>query len=278
MMNNEIAHGRRLSVSTWSLHRTLGDPALYGVDQQIPRESHGKGALTLLDLPGHLAEFGISTLEICHFHLPTLDSSYLQELRSALESANIELFSFLIDAGDITHPEHAEHDIDWISQWFDVASQLGARCVRVSAGHAAPSSASIEQSIKGLTTLADQAQESGLRLMTENWHNLLSTPDAVHTVLERLKGRLGLCFDFGNWDSRPEKYLQLESIAAYAESCHTKAHFDPPLELDRVDYERCLEITHQANFSGPYTLIYAGPDDNEWAGLSLEREVVNAYL
>ena len=195
-----------------------------------------------------------------------------------MENEHIELFSLLVDTGDITHPQEAERNVQWISQWLSVAQQLGARCMRVVAGDAAPSPESFELSIRNLRTLAEQAQGLGIRLMTENWHNLLSTPEAVHTVLGGLEGQVGLCFDFGNWDSRPEKYLQLESIAVYAESCHTKAHFEPPFELDRVDYERCLEITRQAKFAGPYTLIYAGPNDDEWAGLGREREVVKAYL
>jgi hypothetical protein len=279
MVSNEAARGTRLSVSTWSLHRTLGTPAFYGVDQSIPVESHGRGAVSLLELPQRLADFGIHTLEICHFHLPTLDPGYLRELREVLEHSGIELFSLLVDDGDITHPEQAERErnIRWISQWFDVASQLGARCTRVVAGKAAPAPETLHWSVQGLRTLAEHAQAQGLRLMTENWHNLLSTPQAIHSVFERLDGKLGLCFDFGNW-SGEEKYAALEQIASYAESCHTKAHFDAPFELDRADYVRCLEITHQAHFAGPYTLIYAGPNADEWTGLALERDVVQPYL
>lgn len=279
MRSKEAMTRTRLSVSTWSLHRTLGSPAFYGVGQEIPVESHNRGAMTLLELPQRLAAFGIHTLEICHFHFPTLDAGYLRELREALEQADIELFSLLVDDGDITHPEEEERDrtMRWIGQWFDVASQLGARCVRAVAGKAAPSSEHLDQSVHALGTLAERAQTLGLRLMTENWFKLLSTPQAVHAVFERLDGKIGLCFDFGNWHGE-EKYANLEQIAAYAESCHTKAHFNAPFELDRADYEHCLEITQRAHFAGPYTLIYDGPNADEWAGLSLERAVVQPYL
>lgn len=279
MRSKEAMTGTRLSVSTWSLHRTLGSPAFYGVGQKIPVGSHNRGAMTLLELPQRLAAFGIHTLEICHFHLPTLDAGYLRELRKALEQADIELFSLLVDDGDITHPEEEERDrnIRWIGQWFDVANQLGARCVRAVAGKAAPSPECLDQSVHALGTLAERAQTLGLRLMTENWFNLLSTPQAVHAVFERLDGKIGLCFDFGNWRGE-EKYANLEQIAAYAESCHTKARFDAPFDLDRADYEHCLEITQRAHFTGPYTLIYDGPNADEWAGLSLERAVVQPYL
>ncbi len=48
--------------------------------------------------------------------------------------------------------------------------------------------------------------------------------------------------------------------------------------MEREDYVQCLELARAAGFSGPYTLIYDGPHDDEWAGLRLERDVVAPYL
>lgn len=281
MSNSDLAARQRprLSVSSWSLHRSLGQPQLYGVDswQHIPAATHGRGTISLLELPAHITRFGISTLEICHFHLPSRDPSYLAELRGALEAAHVELFSLLIDDGDITHPQHGERDLAWISGWLEVANQLGARCARVIAGKAEPTEEALTVSVRGLRRLLAQAETYGLRLMTENWYDLLSNPTAIHALLEQLDGKVGLCFDFGNWHG-PNKYADLQAIAPYAESCHTKAHFDPPYQIDREDYIRCLDITREAGFAGPYTLVYAGPGTDEWKGLSLEREVVQPYL
>ena len=67
-------------------------------------------------------------------------------------------------------------------------------------------------------------------------------------------------------------------IASRAESCHTKAHFNAPRQMDKVDYVRCLDLVRGAGFSGPHTLIYDGPGDDEWEGLALERNVVLPYL
>jgi sugar phosphate isomerase/epimerase len=272
------ASQRRISVSSWSLHRTLGNPAIYGVEQcfSIPLESHNQGQCTLLELPARLAAFGITTLEICHFHLPDLDTGYLTELRSALQAAKIELFSLLIDEGDITRPEHAERDLAWIERWLEIAGYLGAKRARVIAGKSTSEDA-LQRSVRALNHLAQRAEGSGLRLMTENWFGLLSNAEAVHTLFQQLEERVGLCLDFGNWKG-PDKYTQLASIAHYAESCHTKAHFLTPDQLDQPDYVHCLNITREAHFVGPYTLIYDGPNDNEWAGLALEREIVQPYL
>lgn len=269
----------RLSVSTWSLHRQLGRPGFTGPadEMHIPVETHHNGPISLLELPGHIAEFGIHTLELCHFHLPSVEKAYLSELRAAIADADVELFSLLIDDGDITHLSEAARDIAWIEAWIEIAGELGATCARVIGGKAEPSDATLAQSRDVLAKLAERAETAGIRLMSENWFSIFSTPDNVKTILSGLDGKVGLCLDFGNWRG-DTKYDDLGAIASLAESCHTKAHFTAPREMEREDYVRCLEITRNAGFSGPHTLIYDGPGDDEWEGLSLEREVVNPYL
>ncbi|MCZ6676471.1 MAG: TIM barrel protein [Candidatus Poribacteria bacterium] len=276
---NETTQGPQLSVSTWSLHRQLGRPDFYGPDngKRIPVATHGGGKISLLEVPEHIAKFGIHTLEICHFHIPSLDKAYLNELRSTLESAGVELFSLLIDNGDITHPEYADRDLAWIGEWIEVAGTLGAKRARVIAGKADASDEALEMSRNGFQKLAERAEANGVRPMTENWFSLLSTPQNVLTILDSLDGKVGLCLDFGNWKGET-KYADLATIAPRAESCHTKAHFTAPREMDRADYVRCLDLAQEAGFSGPHTLIYDGPGDDEWEGLALERDVVTPYL
>jgi sugar phosphate isomerase/epimerase len=232
--------------------------------------------LPLLELPAKLAAFGLRKVEICHFHLPSRESAYLSQLRSALERANVTLWQLLIDAGDITHPEHAERDLEWIEGWIDVAAKLGATRARVSGGQATPSRAALTMSNEGLERLADYAGLRGIRLMTENWQNLLSKPEYVLTALDGLN-HVGLLADFGNW-SGPTKYQDLARILPRAESAHAKAHFSGPGMMDRNDYAKCLELCQRAHFKGPYSMIYDGPDNDEWHGLQLERAVIAGYL
>ena len=269
----------RLSVSTWSLHRQLGKPGFTGPahDMDIPIETHNKGPISLLELPARVAEFGIRTLEICHFHLPSVEKTYLAELRTALADADVELFTVLVDDGDITHPSEAARDIAWIEKWIDIAGELGAKCARVIGGKADPSAETVAQSRDVLSQLTERADTAGIRLMSENWFSIFSTPENVKTILDGLDGKVGLCLDFGNWRG-DTKYEDLAAIASWAESCHTKAHFAAPREMDKKDYVQCLELTQEAGFAGPHTLIYDGPGDDEWEGLALEREVVNPYL
>lgn len=269
----------RLAVSTWSLHRALGKPPFTGPDSSGPQTATPTiaPAFSLLELPAKIAAEGIRTLEICHFHIPSREPAYLKQLRTAIEAAGVELWELLIDAGDVTDPQHAERDIAWIAGWIDVAGQLGATRARVIAGKAKPSQAALRQSQQALQRLAAYAQTRNVRVMTENFHDLTSTPEAVLTLLDSLDGQVGLLADFGNWKG-PHKYADLAQIFPRAESYHAKCHFSAPEEMDREDYVRCLELAHAAGTVGPYSLIYDGPGNDEFAGLRLEREVVSSYL
>ena len=273
--------GRRVGVSTYSLSRNLGatysDLPTNG-SARTRREPQTAASLTLLELPTRLAAFGIHALEISHPHLPSREAGYLNELRGALADAGVQLFSVLIEDGDITHPDHASRDLQWIKGWIETASQLGAERARVIAGKAAYSPEALQRSRCGLEELVQQATAQGVRVTTENWFDLLATPEAVHALMDGLEGRIGFNLDFGNWGGA-NKYADLASIAKYAESCHAKCDFTAPYEPNAADFNRCLELTAAADFSGPYTLIYNDPNgEDEWRGLSAERDLVLPYL
>jgi sugar phosphate isomerase/epimerase len=273
----------RTSISTWSLHRGLGSIYRAAADDPArlePDDRYGPGEWPLLEAPGQLAERGIGSMEICHFHFPSIDAGYIAELRRALEFAGVELFSVLIDAGDITHPEAArrEADLDWIRGWINVAARCGAKNVRVIAGDARPDAEgrAVRLSAAGLRQLSAHARERGVRVMTENWHALTMEPPSVLALLDRLEGEVGLCADFGNYRG-PNKYENLAAILPRANSIHAKAHFPEADRMDRADFVRCLDLSREAGFSGPYTMIFDGPGD-EWTSLAMIQEEIRPYL
>lgn len=249
----------RLGVSTWSLHHRLSE-----------------GEVSLLSLPAEVAAHGLSKLEICHFHLPSTDDTYLDELRGALDAANVELFTLLVDAGNITapDPQTRAEDEAFIAGWLDIAARCGATRARVIAGNEPPGSdgAALAVSAAALGRLARHAQAGGVRVVTENWHALLDRPREVLALLGELGGQVGLKLDFGNWP-RPRKYEDLAGIAPLAECTHAKASFPRPGQMDGEDFTRCLDICRDAGFIGPHILIYDSGGD-EWECLDKMREAV----
>lgn len=241
-------------------------------------EPNSDAARALLDLPARLASFGIHTLELCHFHVRSTDVAYLAALHRTLADAGVTLHCLLIDAGDLTHAQHAARDEAWIAGWINVAGVLGAKTARVIAGMAEPTPAAIVQSAGALARLADQAAARGVRVVVENFYATAGTPDAVHALLKQAGRDIGFKLDFGNWRGAG-KYDALAQVAPLAESVHAKASFTAAYEPNADDYTRCLQMMRAASFAGPCTLIYddaAGPD--EFRGLAAERELAAAVL
>ncbi len=253
-----------------------GDPVL---------EGDGQGELSLLELPAQLTRRGISMLEICHFHFPRVDDGYINELRQTLDDEGIELYSVLIDAGDITHPEPARRnrEVVWIRVWMEIAARCGAQCVRVIAGDAEPVRVgnwhdleAVQISVKHLREFAGVGHGLGLNVLTENFRALGSKAGALNAILDLCEGEVGLCADFGNYTGS-DKYDELAAILPRATSVHAKANFSAAMEMDRVDFDRCLALANEAEFVGPYSLIFSSPG-NEWEGVEQTRLVVEESL
>lgn len=245
------------------------------------------GTIDLIDIPGMMAERGVRSLEICHFHFPSVEPAYLEALRCTLGAAGVELFSILIDAGDLTHADadQREADLAWIRSWLDVAGECGATHARVIAGQTdigavpeaeLPDHPVIRLSADGLRTLAAYGRERGVQVITENFRPLTNRPENILAILDLCGGAVGLCADFGNFRG-PTKYDAIAAILPQADSVHAKAYFNADGAIEREDFTHCLDLSKAAAFDGPYSLIYEGAGE-EWAGVTAIRDVVATYL
>jgi sugar phosphate isomerase/epimerase len=269
----------RIAVSTWSLHRFLGTVYPHDLTTDAVSDGddkYGEGEESLLGLPSVLANHGYHRVEMVSFHLRSRDPVYLGELRDQLKVSGVTLQTLLVDDGDMTDPENGKRDARWIAGWIEVANLLGAENARIIAGKQAYTPETLERSVAGFRELLVANAGSPLRIVTENWMQLLSTPEAVHAVLDRLDGQVGLMADFGNWTG-PDKYEGLASIFPRAELCHAKASFADG-QLDEADYGMCVGIAEDAGYKGPYTLIFDADRPSEWSGLAAERDFILSRL
>ncbi len=266
-MNNRIA------VSSWSLHKMLGYSHANGPtgrDNAPAEPTWGQGTIKLLDLPQILHAQGYSRLELCHFHIASLDPVYLEELRSAFNQAGVMIQTLLIDDGDITNPTTRARDMAWINKWIGAAARLGAVHARAIAGKQKPSAKTLALSVSGLNHLTNAAASQNVKLVTENWFDLTASPTEMHHILDRVPG-LGFLADTGNWGG-PTKYADLESVFARAQLCHAKAFFHDT-KIDAEEFANSIRAAESSGYNGPYTLIFADEGD-EWEGLAKERDVV----
>lgn len=278
----------RISTSSWSLHRALGSPPLFGPGQPFPNPSVD-AKISLLELPAALAQADIHTLEIVHFHFPTVDGAYIRELKAAAAEAGIELFSVLIDAGDITHPDESvrAEEMSWIRSWLDVTARCGATHARVVGGYqevernqaALLDNAVVRRSAQGLRQLADYGASIGVQVITENFRETTSRADQVMAILELCEGRVGLCADFGNYKGG-ERYDELTAIFPRADSAHVKALYDDSGNADESEFRHALGMLAGAGFDGPMSLIFDSAlhgNSSEWDNLAQMRAVTAPF-
>ncbi|MBA3943016.1 MAG: sugar phosphate isomerase/epimerase [Herpetosiphonaceae bacterium] len=251
----------RFAISSWSLDGLL------------------QGGMPLITVPDQMVEHGVTTLELCHFHLLSTAATDVQALRHALEAAGVELYSLLIDTGDITAPDPAQcaADLQTIRRWIAIAAELGAQQVRVAAGSQAATPDIIRRSAEHLLACADLAASYGLRTITENWRTTAEQPADLLAILDGCRSQVGLCADTGNAEATPDKYGTLAQLLPRASSVHFKARYEADGQVNQADAEHCVSLIRQANFDGVITLIYADKH-NEWAGIEQLRTAIQPLV
>ena len=78
------------------------------------------------------------------------------------------------------------------------SKRLGAENARVIVGKSKPSTQALAMSVDGLKVIGKLGRKLNVRIVTENWFDLLATPTEVHYVLDALGDEVGLLADTGN--------------------------------------------------------------------------------
>jgi len=291
-----------LSVSTWSLHRLLGpmrwtqwdaENGIHRTNIQDQPQIHA-----LLDLPQEAARRGYRAIEVCHFHFPSTDADYLEQLRKSFENAEISVDTLLLDYGDLTTEDEVRRiaDMKLFREWIDIASSCGAKHIRLIAGEARPTDdLAIRRSAAALAELADYAATRNVRVITENFKELTSTGESCLKLLDLAGGNdagraageaagtadgadtaVKMITDFGNFRGNA-KYEELAMTAPFSVSVHAKAAYDENGLPDQAEFIRCLDAVKSTGYDGAFVLIYDGPGDM-WDGLDRIKKIVEAYL
>ncbi len=169
------------------------------------------GRRTLPDWFQFAAALGLDGADISVVHLQSHEPAYLQTLRRQAEAAGVQI-AMLVTYADFTHPDAAERQrqVEEIRAFCDVAAQLGAAFMRVTAGQAHPGverAEGIAWAVDGLTACLDKAAQTGVTLCYENhtkgyaWtYNDFSQPaDRFLEIVKRTAGTsLRLLYDTAN--------------------------------------------------------------------------------
>jgi sugar phosphate isomerase/epimerase len=272
-----------LSVSTWSLHRLLGPLRWTEWNAELSihttREQAQPEVITLLELPAEAAKRGYNAVEVCHFHFPSTEPDYLEQLQGAFAEAGVSLDTLLLDYGDLTTTDATRREADrqLIRSWIDIASLAGAKQIRVIAGEAQPADEeALRNSAAALSELANYAEVRDVRVITENFKPLTSTGLSCVKLLELAGEKVDTITDFGNFKA-PNKYEEFVMTLPRSVSVHAKAQYDAYGMPDEAEFIRCLDTLKESGYNGAVVLIYDGPGDM-WEGLDRIKRIVEPYL
>jgi sugar phosphate isomerase/epimerase len=169
------------------------------------------GTRTLADWFHFAAELGLDGADVSVVHLPSRQPADLRMVRSQAEDAGVQI-AMIVTYADFTHPDAAERarQVAEIREFCEVAAELGASFMRVTAGQRHPGvgrEEGIEWAVAGLTACLDQAAATGVTLCYENhtkgyaWtYNDFSQPaDRFLEIVHRTEGTsLRLLYDTAN--------------------------------------------------------------------------------
>ncbi len=254
----------RAGLSSFSLHLpdAMGDPwfELDEGGQSVSGEFRQQPTLDLRDFPAEAAAHGIHCVDLCIQHIPSIEPSYLAELRAAFESADVELYQLLIDLGELASPDPEVRgaSIALTKRWMEIAAELGSSGVRYVPGDSPPQPENTRASGQAFRELYDYCIDCGLAPATENYKIFNKLADDLLSVLELSERDYGLVADFGNARG-PDKFATLSKLMPKATAIHQWVEIDEAGAINREDSRRCLEMARDAGFAGPVMLLGGHP-------------------
>ena len=157
------------------------------------------------------AQIGLDAIDLSILFVPDRSQQSAALLRRQIESEGISV-TMLTSYPDFTHPDPFQraNELSLARESVAIASELGAKLLRVTAGQSHPETtvqAGIAWAVEGLTNLVESTRQSGITLVYENhakpgvwtYTDFSQPPDIFLRILAGTNDcGLGVNFDTGN--------------------------------------------------------------------------------
>lgn len=205
---------------------------------------------TLVDWFNFAGALGLDGADISVVHLQSHQPDYLRTLRHQAAEAGVQI-AMLVTYADFTHPDAAERtrQVEEIRAYCDVAAQLGASFMRVTAGQAHPGverAAGIEWAVAGLTACLEKAAAAGVTLCYEN-----------HTK--------GYAWTYNDFSQPADRFLEIvartegTTLKLLYDTANTLAAGDDPLAvLDQVKHRVAMVHVNDIRQAGRFEPVLLG--------------------
>ena len=216
------------------------------------------------------SRFDINKMEPWSEHFRSRDAKYLDELRSAVDSAGGTIVNIAVDG---EHSPYAmdkaerEKGIAFSKQWIDIAASVGSPSVRTNMPPAKDSQPDLDRAAGSFLRVAEYGASKNILVNLENDNSLSEDPFFLVKVIERVSSPwLHANPDFANTLAARKADYAYKGISAmfkHAYSiCHVKAmEADEKGQLVNVDLAKTFGILKSSKYKGYCSMEYDSPGD-----------------
>lgn len=228
-----------------------------------------EGRMSVADWASLGKSVGLDAIDISILFIPNRTLEQARQIRKAVEQAGMYI-TMMTSYPDFTHPDakQREAELEAAVHSVQLAAEVGARFLRVTAGQAHPETLledGYRWAIEGLNALADRTAHLGVQLVYENhakpgvWQytDFSQPPEIFLHILNRLDRRIQVNFDTGNATAfSPQPLALLETVLPRLGSIHASdtaqiGRLDHVLVgTGKVDYAAIFRCLQNAGWDG----------------------------
>jgi sugar phosphate isomerase/epimerase len=221
-------------------------------------------------LPHVKAKFNINKIEPWSEHFRSLDPKYLEELRSAVETAHGAIVNIAVDGQHscfAADKAEREKSVAFSKKWIDIAAVVGSPSVRTNMAPAKDSEPDVERAADSLSRVAAYGALKSILVNLENDNPRSEDPFFIVKVLEKVQSPwLHANPDFANsltTGKTEYAYKGIEALFAHAYGiCHIKAmEADEKGQIVRTDMPRTFAILKNSHYKGYCSMEFDSPGD-----------------
>ena len=236
--------------------------------------------IALLDYP-QLArdEWGFEAVELNNIFMASHDDSYVDELKSRAEKANVALWGMAVDGtGSLCDDDSSTRSasIDNCVVHLKIGQRLGLDYMRFnSGGDVEPTESQIENCIDSFRQLASHGEKLGVKVCIENHGGLSRFPDPIVAVMRGVDSPW--CRTLPDWGNFPAEIRleALEKVMPFAVACHAKFwNFDNGHDA-QMPVGEIKQICERVGFDGRLAIEWEGDGDSAFSSLHTAKALLS---
>ncbi len=253
----------RLAVASYSFRTVIDTPR--------NRSRNPEAALIdLKDFPAMIAKrYRIRNIELLGQHLRSTEPAYLDELRSAVQSAGSHVVNIPTNIGASVYdpdPTKRATAVENAKKWIDTAVAIDCPSVRVHIQRAPNTAPDADVSAETLAKVAGYGASKNVVVNLENDDPVTEDPFFIVKVLDRVKSPwLRALPDFCNSMLGGNEQFNYDAVTALFARAYNISHLkDAEVEhgkVIRVDVGKTLGIAKASGYKGYFSVEWEGEGD-----------------